>query len=333
MIQPELPGLDGSRPQPGLSVRGPGGRHASLLAEHRKLLDRVARQRERLRRLHEELRTQGARMAAVLEPLRERLQALDAEVHGLFAELLAPDRLPRAARRQVAMLFEFLQREGVLSPGARREPDGDAPRTPPPADPVPPRPEGSGSRLRELFLDLANALHPDKAQGSSDLSARTEAMKEVNRAYRDGDLARLLELERSWTLAQAAPATPDEAERRCQALERTNRELRAQVKQLAREEVELRRSELARLLQAGKRLPVPDPLATLEAEGREHIEKLTQLRDLVRRFSDGDISLDALLAGPEPSDEDEAEADVLVELAQIAIELERRRHPVRRRRR
>jgi len=58
--------------------------------------------------------------------------------------------------------------------------------------------------MRDLFRRLATAIHPDKAQDADSQEERTEAMKEVTRAYRDGDLASLIELEKVW-LAGACP--------------------------------------------------------------------------------------------------------------------------------
>ena len=49
-------------------------------------------------------------------------------------------------------------------------------------------------------------------------------MKEVTRAYEEGDLARLIEIESTWH-GQQAPTEAGDSEARCRELERINREL------------------------------------------------------------------------------------------------------------
>ena len=58
-----------------------------------------------------------------------------------------------------------------------------------------------GQSVRGVFRKLAEALHPDKVQAEEEKRWRTEVMKEITRAYQDGDLARLLELERTWMVS------------------------------------------------------------------------------------------------------------------------------------
>jgi hypothetical protein len=90
---------------------------------------------------------------------------------------------------------------------------------------------------------LSVAIHPDRSQTDADRDHRTEAMKEVTRAYQDGDLARLLELEKAWLAAEETPVDGQgETERRCSSLERTNRELKKQLRELENELRELKHS-------------------------------------------------------------------------------------------
>jgi hypothetical protein len=157
-------------------------------------------------------------------------------------------------------------------------------------------------------------------------------MKEVNRAYRDGDVARLLEIERAWKAAAITAASLDEAERRCAALERTNGELRAQLNRVTREEKSLRASEIGRLVIERNRRGAPDPLRSIVKQGKEEIERLTQLRSWLRQFRDGEISLDELLAGPAMDDERDLELEMFIGAAMVG-EMARPRRRGRRRRR
>jgi hypothetical protein len=112
-------------------------------------------------------------------------------------------------------------------------------------------------------------------------------MKELTRAYEDGDLARLLAFEEAWNTAASTPSS--DLEQRCQHLEQTNRELRAQLRTLDRELRDLRRSPLADL----------PPIELIVAAAEAEIEDLEITRDFIRDFRDGKISLRRFVEGPE----------------------------------
>lgn len=52
--------------------------------------------------------------------------------------------------------------------------------------------------LKKLYREVAKRIHPDLASDESDLIRRHELMTEVNRAYEDGDRARLDAILRDW---------------------------------------------------------------------------------------------------------------------------------------
>jgi hypothetical protein len=310
MYQPELPGLgEAAAANDALAVRTPSARLSALLDQHRRLLGQVERKRLRVDRLREGLRELGIRMASRIEPIAEALRALDQEIHVLFAELLKSRRLRGQARRDVRALYEQLQDQEVLSfrpPTGRAagDPDASAPGEPlfepePSELPSASRPADAPAKgaLRGLFLRLARALHPDRAAASEDAQSRAEAMKAVNQAYREGDLARLVEIERLWGLSRAPASSEDDVDRRAEALERTNQGLRAQLRTLEREHRDLKRSELAWMLDRNG-TPEPDALDRFARDGEEELERMGHLRDHVRAFRDGRIPLDAFLAGP-----------------------------------
>jgi hypothetical protein len=341
MFQPELPGI-GSEGTGALEPQTVSGRLRALLVEHERLLKKIARKRAQVEELQEEVKMQGGRFALAVEPLRARVFALDAEIHALFRELLASRTVRKHARREVATLYQFLRDQEVISAdGAAGEESPDFAEPPPEhgGSARPPDRRESAAGIRDLFLGLANLLHPDKAQSAHDLAERTEVMKDVNRAYEDGDLARLLEIERTWRTARPSVA-PDELERRRELLERTNAELRAQLKTLTRTEKALWATPVGRLIANGNRPGAPDPLQSFEKQARKELDELVQLRDHLCRFRDGKISVDELFNAP--GVEDELAADFEEGLAAamecIAIEITpapapRRRHGRRRKKR
>jgi predicted RNase H-like nuclease (RuvC/YqgF family) len=126
-------------------------------------------------------------------------------------------------------------------------------------------------------------------------------MKEVTRAYQDGDLARLLELENAWLAEEKTPAAAhDETERRCANLERTNRELKKQLREL---ESELRELKNSLPVLAADELGLRGKgsatrVEAMIAETKVSIDGLHKLRDFVRSFVDGKITLDQFMVGP-----------------------------------
>jgi predicted RNase H-like nuclease (RuvC/YqgF family) len=147
--------------------------------------------------------------------------------------------------------------------------------------------------------DRAEALHPDKVQVEEEKERRTEAMKESTRAYQDGDLARLLELERTWMVGgelSSASEESDELERRLATLERTNEALRAQLDQLTGELKELRRSPQAELWSQAERAAKGSgvtPVEWMVQDASVQLEHLRELVGFITSFRDGQIDLDA----------------------------------------
>ena len=54
---------------------------------------------------------------------------------------------------------------------------------------------GGSRALRDIFRKLASALHPDREHDVAERARKTELMKELNQAYAERDLLRLLELQ------------------------------------------------------------------------------------------------------------------------------------------
>ena len=297
----------------------------ALLRERQKLLANVTRKKGKLEKLLATLEAQRAQMAqlsSAAQPLLAQGQEYDREVHSLFVAILARPSLKRKDRRLIQDLYEMLQLDGILTPApspddnsfefdhasSQESSDFPAGEFPPSPDstgdsPSARRSVGSGATaLRDLFRRLATAIHPDKVQDADSQEKRTEAMKEVTRAYQDGDLARLIELEKIW-LAGASPDSrndEDETDRRCSSLEQTNRELKRQLKELDAKMRELKRSapaEFATALGLGGRdgdAHLSDLLSTLESE----VAALRETREFVQSFVDGKITCAQFVAGP-----------------------------------
>jgi chromosome segregation ATPase len=318
-----------SKSQLQLELREPSSRVIALMREQEKLLTKIARKKQSLERevaSIKELQVHLARAQDGMGPLMEQGQKVDQEIHQLFATLLSKGRLKAKERRLVRQVYDELQSDGTITPAPDAvdedvldwlrddvEPDPFDGHHPSHGSPdsaaSAKRPTGKGaSSLRDIFRRLAVAIHPDRSQTDDDRHHRTEAMKEVTRAYRDGDLARLLELESAWLAEEKAPVeAADEVDRRCANLERTNRELKRQLRELEDELRELK-SSLPVLAASELGLRSKNGAARVEAmiaETEVGIKGLHDLRDFVRSFVDGKITLDEFMLGPEGGTEDE----------------------------
>ncbi|MEO8212146.1 MAG: J domain-containing protein [Myxococcales bacterium] len=288
-----------------------------------RLLKAIAAKKKSLAKLDARIEETASRMAA-LGPLRDQLLRLDGEIHRLFKELLARKRQSREVRRALTLVYAFLIRTGVLAPAGWSDTESPRPFAGPAeadddddhddhdeATAGPPR-GGRGlsakrpsdapddQTLRVLFRRLAMAVHPDRVSDEAEKARRTEAMKDISRAYAERDLARLLALERQWTEGppprDAVPV--DESERQCERMEQMNRELRIQLQNLTAELKARRRSPTGRMtdeLRRPSREGGADPVAHLAGDLATGLAQLRHVHQRVTAFTDGKLSLEALL--------------------------------------
>jgi hypothetical protein len=287
--------------QPGLAVHESAVRLQALLQERARLAREAQRKQVQLEQLRVRLANEAQEATATMMPIIERQRALVTRLTALFVELLAADRLTKRARAHIAHLRRALELQGVLSPiddwdrddaEAVDDEEGESgyrhAHAPAPSH-APPGGELAGARqvgqarpsLRELFRSLARAIHPDKAQRDEDRAQRTELMKQVTRAYEEGDLARLIELENAWQSEQASVVGDPEA--RCRELERTNRELLDQVRALTRQLRDLKR--------AAREESMGLPPSGLVEQARQELDDIEALCELLGQFRDGRITL------------------------------------------
>lgn len=326
-----------------LAVQQTPQRVAALLHEHRLLLAKIRQKQAERTRL-----TAGIDEAMRVcqrdgLPLLDEIVSIDRQLHALFAELLARKKQPRKTLKIVREVYCLLQDSGQISPSwfTIAEPD-DAQweSSPPQGAPnhkpresekgefpqweqgdIPPWAKGGvtanrggesagSASLRELFRRLASVLHPDKVQDDETKAERTEVMKELTQAYRAGDMARLIELEKEWLLSvqtekQEKPQL-DELEQRCVQLAARNRALRLQLEEEKAVLRELRRSPQAELLAEMKRMAKGSKRSPEEVWIQSLHEQNTELKtiiDFVRSYRDGKIDLDTFHRGPLVSDE------------------------------
>lgn len=359
-----------------LRLSAPAERLRAALKLRETLLAKVAKRKASISSIETEAEEASARVAGVMEPRWAKIRGFDDEIHQLLDALTAePTRLPRE-RAILTRLYHSMQKAGVISRHAdwlartgkgeaddehdeprghgggresaggrngrrgRAEPLRDFVESPDEAEVASARrpPESQHGGLRALFRRLVDAFHPDKVQDEREKTARTEVMKDITEAYRRGDLARLLELERrrareaSGAAAEdeedLAAADVDELERRITALDQSCDELRAQLAELERAVRSVRRSphaamarELKRASRAGYDLVDLDVVRDLDRAARD----MRKMRDALTAFREERITLIDLLSTPalEGLHEDEDLLDTVTELARQMLERQR----------
>ena len=302
----------------GLRVPAALERLTALAAERARLLTKIAKVKTAIERLVVSTQDAAAAVAPSLAPLAHEIFELERELHALFRELLAKGRLRPRPHREVKRLYEMLQVDGFLerleemAPAASDEdgaPDGpwgsfnlphehESGAASEPGDPT------LAEAVRAVFRRLARALHPDGVQDPAEQARRTEAMKELTQAHRLGDLARLLELERTWleNWSTEGAGSVDETERRCAALVETNAALVGQLRTLERELRALRKSEPVQLMKnidRARKIRGGAHRSTVVEDATADRDRYRDVRDLVRDFRDGKATLAQLIAGPE----------------------------------
>lgn len=292
--------------QLGLNLHTSSERLHALLRERERMVGEVRKKQLAFETARTKLQESAMKTWETLGPLMAQFEALSREVHRLFDELLAPNRkLSAAKRKKIKQIRLMLEEDEILAPldeidrvSGEKPDDDDEPFGAPqwPVDEpqevssASPRGQEAGhDSLRSLFKRLALLMHPDRATHEPDRERRTEVMKEVTKAYNDGDLARLVELEKSWGLNAATDSNID-VEARCVELERMITELRLQAKELDREKRRLRQDEKSTMFFGS--------MDGMVEAARAGVAELEALRDFVKNFRDGKMTLEQFLAGP-----------------------------------
>ena len=267
-----------------------------------------------------------------------QLRDIDTEIHALFEELLTQRKMGQRSHQKVRNLYQSLQLQGVISfqplsgPAANSDffadfPDeastdgasfedesffgfpnsSDARAEVPPQSPTSESVSSPQDRtFRQTFLRLAAIYHPDRAEDEDTQRQNTEVMKAINKAYKSGDFALLLELEQQQNQGDGTldvSALGDDLERQCQQLAKENGGLREQYEGIKAELRELRNNTQEGMMVTTYRKAAKEGIdftAELLQETEGELAYLEKIRNFVRDFRDRKITLKAFLAGPQP---------------------------------
>ncbi|GBF79785.1 J domain-containing protein [Aphanothece sacrum] len=358
-----MPPFSAKRPSPSVSttslaVSSFHERRQILEEEHKWLLKQIKRKRTELKKFLHEMRSLATEIFQRGNPLYKKLIELDTEIHGLFEDILTKKKFGKKSQKDILGVYHSLQYMGLLSPKFDEDDEDEE------LDDVfnnssdefnpneeenffnknaqnshqenfddfsSERSEKSpeSRQIRQTFLKLASMFHPDKVMDSETKMHHNEIMKELNRAYQEGDIARLLEIERQHHLQEEIDmknATVSEIERLCLQRERDNQLLKNQYETL-KKELRIARNtpegEMVKDYRACQKEGI-DAIGEILSSLENQVKGIENIRDFVQNFRDKKITLKQFLQGPssKANHSQEKEEEMLEMLLEELLRLE-----------
>ncbi|MBO1065008.1 MULTISPECIES: J domain-containing protein [Nostocales] len=295
-----------------------------LEKEHQSLLKQIKKKRTELNNFVEKMRSLATEVFHRVSPNMQTMAELDAEINALFAEILTTKKMGKQTQKNIQSLYRSLQMGGIISYKPIEEEEDDDEELDElfedndsqenhqrrrqfweaeqdSESPTVARTDES-RKIRQTFLRLAEIFHPDKVKDNETQMTHTEIMKEINKAYQDGDLARLLEIERKYEVGETIDNnSEDDLSRRCKNIEQHNQILKNQYEKLKQE------------LRLAKNTPEGSMVADYKKAAKQGIDCIelmletiqsqtkivAEIRDFVQDFKDKKITIKEFLAGPE----------------------------------
>ena len=287
-----------------------------LEQENEKLLKQIESNRSKLNKLNDSIKDVGIQIAQRIAPFRQKILELDRQIHEVFKEIFAGRKLGKKSRKDIESVYYHLQADGLISPqklpsSAEVEEDdsdegsewrGYERRSHQEVMEDIARPDRDDlKKIRQLFLRLADRFHPDKVTDEVEKAFRTEVMKEINLAYQNGDLARLLEIEKQQELdALIDRDSSDDLTRHCAKVESENSFLKEQLATLKQQLKLTKKTQQGEMTAVFKKITKygGDPIGEALFEVEAHVEVVEQLHKFVLDFRDRRITIQEFLRGP-----------------------------------
>ncbi|MEH2224244.1 J domain-containing protein [Nostoc sp.] len=314
-----------------------------LEKEHQSLLKQIKRKRTELKNFVEQMRSFGTEFLNKATPGFRKMAELDQEIHALFEEIFTTRKFGKQTLKNIQAVYHNLQVTGAISlkPNSQQldtldesfdNEDSQSDFSKETSEEQHQYWQGQQSvdsasvartddqrKIRQTFLKLAEIFHPDKAIDSETQKSHTEIMKEINKAYQEGDLARLLEIERSQhPLEIIDNNNEDDLTRRCRTLEQHNQILLAQYEKL-KQELRLTKNTPEGTMVCDSRKAAKkgiDAMTAIVETMESQINVVSEIRDFVKDFREQKITIKEFLAGPTPlhSLDEETIEDILEQM-------------------
>lgn len=292
-----------------------------LETQHQRLLTQIKRKRTELNNFVEQMRSIATQIYQRTTPKFQKINALDEEIHTLFNEILTKKKLGKQTKHKIAQIYHNLQVAGIISQKVDDEEDrefdelfefNEQENERPHEyrqqnEPQPELESPSASRtdeskkIRSYFLRLAEIFHPDKAIDSETQMRHTEIMKEINKAYQEGDLARLLEIEKKHQVGEVIDSnSEDDLTRKCTRLEQQNEFLKNQYEKLKEEFRSFKNTPEGAMVSECKKVKKKgfDPIEEISLQIESHINIISEIRDYVKDFHSAKMTIKEFLCGP-----------------------------------
>ncbi|MEH2407943.1 J domain-containing protein [Nostoc sp.] len=293
-----------------------------LEKEHKSLLKKIKRKRTELKNFVEQMRTLATEIFHQASPSFQKMAELDDNIHTLFDEIFTTRKFGKQTIKNIEAVYLNLQITGIISrkqfnteleelfksyateEGFSEETAEDRHQhwqtQESVESPSVTRTEES-RKIRQTFLKLAEIFHPDKVKDSETQRYYTEIMKEINKAYQEGDLARLLEIERIQEVGEIIDNNnEDDLTRKCRTLEQQNQILINQYENFKRE-LRLAKNTPEGAMVSDSRQAAKkgiDSMAIMVETIESQLDVVYQIRDFVKDFKEQKITIKEFLAGP-----------------------------------
>lgn len=292
-----------------------------LETQHKRLLTQINKKRTELNNFVEQIRSIATQLYQRTTSNFQKIKAFDEEIHTLFNEILTKKKLAKQTKRKIAQIYYNLQVAGIISQKVDDEEDtedevfefneqeNESPyeyhqqqHQPQPEleSPSAARTDES-KKIRSYFLRLAEIFHPDKATDSETQMHHTEIMKEINKAYQEGDLARLLEIEKKHQVGEIIDSnSEDDLTRKCIRLEQQNELLKTQYESLKQELRSVKNTPEGAIVSECKKVKKKgfDPIDEISLQIESQIKLISEIRDYVKDFHSAKMTIKEFLCGP-----------------------------------
>jgi len=291
----------------------------TLEKEHQTLLKQIKRKRTEVTNFIEKMRSLGTEIFHRVSPNFQKIAEIDQEIHSLFKSIFENKKLGKRTRINIEKVYLNLQLTGIISPkylqGRKNQVSEENSDTDSPEDNTeredynqqqewkssPEMKTDDSRRIRQTFLKLAEVFHPDKTTDAEIQMQHTEVMKEINQAYQEGDLARLLEIERQHNLGELIDRnSEDELTRRCKIIRQQNEILKDQYEKLKQELRRAKKSPEGQMVADSRKSAKVglDSIDLMLKSVEYQINVVSEIRNFVQDFQQNKISIQEFMDGP-----------------------------------
>ncbi|MDB9374189.1 molecular chaperone DnaJ [Nodularia sphaerocarpa] len=325
----------------------------TLDKEHQWLLKQIKRKRTELQNFVEQMRSVAADIFQRCHPQFQKLVDIDREIHTLFDDILTRRKLGKQSKKDIQAIYYQLQIGGIITrrpkkssededpelddiletnegeddfSGTHREQHNQYQEAQQYLDSPSAKKSDASRKIRQTFLSLAEIFHPDKAKDGETQMRHTEIMKEINKAYQEGDLARLLEIEQQHQVGKILDInSEDDLTRQCTRIIQQNEILKHQYETLKEELRSVKRTPEGAMVSDCRKAAKDglDAIGSMAEQVENEIKTIADIRDFVRDFREQKITIKEFLCGPvnlrkmHQYAEDDMFEEMFVELGEI----------------